>query len=660
MRRWAFLTRSWGRAIVTATRSIAAATPRSAPLLALLLILLSPIPAFPDVTGIVIASRTELPGGYERVVGRILFQVDPRDPHNALIADITKAPVNAAGKVEFSSRFYALVPKGGGNHVALVDIVNRGRATVPNAFNVPVAGGNADLGDRFLAAAGFTVIGIGWEFDVAGNDAFTIEVPVAMENGKPITGIVSGLLTPNADSREYRFTDLAGYEPADPAGPDSRLTWRAHPWDQPQTVPRSQWHLSGNTVTASPALLPGRIYELSYRAKAAPLSGLGFLAVRDTVAWMKHVPDTAFPAQTVYAIGNSQSGRFLRTLVYEGFNGDEHDRQVFDAMMIHIAGASRLDVNRRWATPTSVGSYTATAYPFTDRVERDGVSGASEGLLDNPRARATQPKIFYTNTGVEYWGGGRSAALTHTTPDGAHDLAVAENVRSYFLAGAQHTPGAFPPVATAGQQRNNPLQYRWAMRALLVALDRWVREGVPPPESVVPQVRTATLVPVTRVNFPQLPGVQSPRQLKAGRRTANTLLAKAGAGTELPLFVPQVDSDGNEVAGIRLPDVAVPLATYTGWNFRKPADGGADQLVPLTGSFVPFPVTPGARARDNDPRRSVLERYGDRSAYLNQVRSAAQQLVSSRFLLSGDIDPIVERAGQTWDLVMGAASNDSR
>ena len=153
--------------------------------------------------------------------------------------------------------------------------------------------------------------------------------------------------------------------------------------------------------------------------------------------------------------------------------------------------------------------------------------------------------------------------------------------------------------------------------------------------------------------------MQSPRVLKAGRRHSNTLLVKAGAGADLPLLVPQVDADGNEVAGIKLPEVAVPLATYTGWNFRKPADGGADQLVPLTGSFLPFPATATARARDKDPRRAALERYPDRSAYLNQVRSAAQQLVSNRFLLSGDIDPIVERAGQTWDLVTGVASTDS-
>lgn len=625
-----------------------------------LLILLSPIAAFPEVTGIVIASRTELPGGYQKVVGRILFQVDPRDPHNALIADISKAPVNAAGKVEFSSRFYALVPKGGGNHVALVDIVNRGRATVPGSFNVARAGVDADIGDGFLATGGYTVIGIGWEFDVADADAYTIQVPVAQENGAAITGVVSGLLTPNGDSKVYRFTDLAGYEPADPTGPDSRLTWRAHPWDEPQAVPRSQWQLSGNTVTASPALVAGRIYELSYRAKAAPLSGLGFLAVRDTVAWMKHAPDAAFPVQLAYAIGNSQSGRFLRTLVYEGFNQDERNRQAFEAMMVHIAGGARLDVNRRWATPTSLGSYTATAYPFADRAERDAVSGASEGLLDNPRARAAQPKIFYTNTGVEYWGGGRSAALTHATPDGTRDLELPGNVRSYFLAGAQHTPGTFPPVAGTAQQKNNPLQYRWARRALLVALDRWVREGVAPPDSLVPQVRTGTLVPAARVNFPQLAGVQSPRQLTAGRRSANPLLAKDGAGTQLPLLVPQVDADGNEVAGIRLPELAVPLATYTGWNFRKPADGGVDQLVPLTGSFLPFAATAAARARDNDPRRSVLERYGDRAAYLKQVRSAADQLVLRRFLLSGDVDPILERAGQMWDVVTASPSTDSR
>jgi hypothetical protein len=627
---------------------------RACAVLALTLLLLS-TQAFAGVTRIAITSRTPLPAGYEKVVGRIFFEVDPRDPHNARVADIGTAEVNAAGKLEFSSSFYALVPSGGGNHVALVDIVNRGRATVSGMLNVIKAGANPDIGDEFLARAGYTVIGIGWEFDVP-DDRYAIQVPVALGGRKLITGIAHGVLTPDASDTRYVFSDLDGYKPGDPEGAETRLTWREHVWDAPTEVPRSQWRLSGNSVTASPALVPGRIYELSYRTESAPLAGLGFLAVRDTVSWMKYATDTPFHVQLAYAVGVSQSGRFLRSFLYEGFNIDDRGRQVIDAMMIHIAGASRLDLNRRFATPASLAMYDATAYPFTDRAERDPVTGMSEGLLDNPRARAAQPKIVYTNTGVEYWGGGRTAALTHTSPDGTRDLALAPNVRSYFLTGAQHTPGAFPPVADRAAQKNNPLNYRWILRALLVDLDRWVRDGVAPPDSVVPQLKDGTLVRASQVKFPGIPGVQSPRALTAGKRAGNALLKTDGKGADLPLLVPQVDADGNEIAGVRLPDLTVPLATYTGWNFRKAIDGAADQLVPLLGSFLPFPSTSEAGRRARDPRRAVSERYAHRAAYLEAVRAAAQKLVSQRLLLMADTDAIVARAGQTWDLIAATTS----
>jgi hypothetical protein len=425
-------------------------------------------------------------------------------------------------------------------------------------------------------------------------------------------------------------------------------------------VPRSQWRLAGNVVTATPRLEPGRVYELSYAAEGPPVAGLGLVAVRDTVAWMKHANDTLFPAKSAYAYGASQSGRFLRTLVYEGFNRDEQGRQVFDALMIHIAGAARLTLNRRWATPTSLEGYAATAYPFTDRAERDPISGASEGLLENPRARSTQPKIISTNTGVEYWGGGRTAALTHIAPDGTRDLDLAGNVRSFFLAGTQHTPAAFPPADSGGQQKANPINWRFALRSLLVALDDWTQKNVPPPASMVPRLDRGTLVPANRVRFPTIPGVASPEMLSAGKRAANPLLAAgSGENAPLPLLVPQVDADGNEVAGLRLPDLAVPLATYTGWNFRKPADGGSDQLVPLLGSYIPFAATRADREARHDPRRGAEERYASRASYVARVKEAADDLVRQRLLLAPDVNLVVTRAQQTWDLVVGQLQETS-
>src|SRR6185295_9964756 len=140
----------------------------------------------------------------------------------------------------------------------------------------------------------------------------------------------------------------------------------------------------------------------------------------------KHQPDAAAPVRYAYAFGMSQSGRFLRSFLYEGFNTDEHDRPVFDAVFVHIAGASRLDLNARWSTPTGLGAYNATAFPFADASLADPASDAREGLLANPRSGGHPPKVFYTNTPVEYWGAGRVAALVHTSPDGAADLPLPE------------------------------------------------------------------------------------------------------------------------------------------------------------------------------------------------------------------------------------------
>ncbi len=366
----------------------------------------------------------------------------------------------------------------------------------------------------------------------------------------------------------------------------------------PTTIAREKWQLAGNVVTLEGGFEAGRSYELAYTATAAPVSGLGFAAVRDTAAWLKYATDALAPVKYAYAFGSSQSGRFLRDFIYEGFNTDEKNRQVFDAVIANIAGAARIDLNARGATPTAQAQFTATSFPFADIKQRDPASGVEEGALENPRAREHQPRIFYTNTGVEYWGGGRSAALVHTAPDGSKDLTLPDDERFYFLTGSQHGPAKFPPSATNGQQKENPNDYWFTLRALMVAMDKWVRDRVAPPASRYPRLADGTLVRAADVAFPNVPTVSSPRALSAGARGPNHLIEKDGSpGTPLPLLVPQVDQDGNEVAGVRLPDIAVPLATFTGWNFRKPAIGAANQLFPLMGSYVAFPATRSDRER---------------------------------------------------------------
>ena len=263
-----------------------------------------------------------------------------------------------------------------------------------NGFNRAGLAGS-ELGDGLLMKRGFTVVAVGWEFDVRSQPGvIRIEVPPASEGGRPVLPVVSGLFTPNEAERSFTVGDLAGYSPVDPSGPDTKLTIRTAALGQPQIVPRASWTLSGNTVSTTAAPFePGRIYELTYRASSAPVSGLGLAAVRDVAAWIKHDPGALARAQYMYAFGSSQSGRFLRTFLYQGFNSDVEGRQVFDGVMAHISGAARIDVNRRGATPTTLGGFSATECPFAENAQRDPVSGVTEGLLDNDRARRNQPKI---------------------------------------------------------------------------------------------------------------------------------------------------------------------------------------------------------------------------------------------------------------------------
>jgi Alpha/beta hydrolase domain len=630
----------------------------------LALSLLLPTMVVAEVTRVDITSRRDVAGGrsfgsagpYELIVARLYFAVDPNQARNKIVTDLDKAPRNAAGQVEFSADLAILKPKdqSHGSGVALIDIVNRGNKTVLTSFNRAAPSRDlstdAELGDGFLLHQGHTLVWVGWEFDVpARSGGLRIEVPVA----KGVTGTVHASFIPESREEEIAVRDLSGYLPASPEAAENTLTVREGLQGAVSTIPRHKWRVSGTTVTLEGGFEPGKIYEISYGGANPPVSGLGFVAVRDTASWIRYTTDAAASAKYAYAFGSSQSGRFLRDFLYQGFNTDEGNRQVFDAVMANIAGASRIDLNNRWATPISLGSNAATSFPFADTKQRDPVTGADEGALDNVRARDHQPKIFYTNTGVEYWGGGRAAALIHTAPDGSRDLMVPDNERIYFLTGSQHGPSRFPSAVTNGQQRDNPNNYWWTMRALMVAMDKWVRDRVQPPASRYPRLQDGTLVRSADVAFPTLATVTSPRTLLPSQRGINRLVAQEGApGSPLPLLVPQVDQDGNELAGIRLPDIVVPLATYTGWNFRKPAIGAPNELYPLLGSYVPFAGTKSERERVRDPRQSIEERYPTRERYLELVQDAGAALVKDHYLLANDLPGLVEHAGEHWDLLV--------
>ncbi len=643
--------------------------PRPAVLAALCLFLLAPL-ARAEVTRFEEKSRTALgSSGYEKITGTLHFAVAPAHPRNRVIADLALAPINSAGRVEFSADLVILrpaTPAAANNHTALLEVSNRGGKGLLTTFNKGAKSDpltDADLGDNFLFRQGFTLVWVGWEFDVPPTPGLLrIQVPIATDHGKTITGPVSALLIADAPTTTLRVTDLAAYTPADPTFTNATLSVRASrttgTW---APVARDQWSIRDHTVRLPAGFTPGRAYELTYTAKNPPIAGLGFAAIRDTAAWLKSSPPTSAastpatsvppisPVRHTYAYGTSQSGRFLRDFLYHGFNTDEHNRPVFDAVWAHIAGAARLDFNRRWSTPRSLGQTPVSGFPFADTAQLDPITDSREGLLENPRVTHA-PKIFYTNTSVEYLGGGRVAALLHTDPTGTRDVPLPPTVRAYTFAGTQHGAARFPPTKPAhAQQLPNPNDFSWPMRALLPALHAWVTADTPPPPSAYPTFRDATLVPASALAWAALPSVASPRALTGGPRAANPLLARDGAGTPLPLLVPQVDTDGNERAGLRLPEITVPLGTYTGWNFRAPAAGSPEELVLLLGSFIPFAPTRTARESAHDPRPSIAERYESRAAYLTQIEQAARALVTQRLLLSADVPAIIKQAATRWD-----------
>ena len=630
---------------------------------AILVLLVVPTLVGAEVTRVEITSRRDAAGGrsfgstgtYERLAGKIYFAIDPANRRNQVIADLDKAP-RIAGKVEMSADLVIFRPRDGSrsNGIALFDIVNRGNSVALNVFSGPVTNTpEGEVGDGFLLTRGFTIVQVGWEFDARGG--VRIEVPGATS----VTGMVSARFIPS-NRNPVAVGDLVGYTPSDPASAKNTLRVRRRLGAGWAMIPREKWTLAAdNTVTLEGGFEPGQTYEVAYLAVNPPVGGLGFAAVRDAASWIRYAPDATVSAKYLVAFGSSQTGRWLRDFVYEGFNADERNRRVFDGVMPHLGGGGAVLLNERWSTPTSLLMETATRFPFSDRKQRDSVTGAEDGLLENPRAADHQPKVFHTMSDTEYWE--RGGALVHTTPDGTRDIAVPDNVRIYHFPSAPHNIGQFPPAMVNGETANNPFDLRIGMRALLVAMERWVRDGTAPPPSRYPRLSDGTLVRATEVAFPALRGVTSPSTAYPVVRGANARLARhGGAGALLPLIVPQVDRDGNSRGGIRLPDVAVPLATHTGWIFRNAKIGGTEQFVPLNGSYVPFARTRAERDASGDPRPSMEERYQSREQYLKLVQEAAAPLVKEGYLLADDVARIVSRAGEHWDLVTRQATTTAR
>jgi hypothetical protein len=596
--------------------------------------------------------------------------------------------------VKFSADLYLLKPKDmvKGNQAVLFEVSNRGGRGILSLVN----GRENEYGDGFLMRQGYTVAWVGWEFDLSSQgERLRLTAPIAHDpGGKEIHGLVRSDFTPSQKRDDWPLGHILlgpdggnSYPVDDPENGSNKLTVRDTPTGERKTIPRSDWsfaHVVAGKLTPDPhyvhlnsGFVPGKIYELVYTAKNPAVVGVGLAAVRDFLSYLKYDPEATAPVKRAYAVGISQSGRFLRHFLYQDFNADEQGRQVMDGVIAHVAGAGRGSFNHRFAQPSRDAQpmsslfFPTDLFPFTDLPEKDPDTGEKAGLLDAASRSHTVPKIFYTNTSYEYWG--RAASLIHTTADGKQDAPPAPNTRIYFLAGLEHFTVPFPPDNRirgnpdyTAQQKANPNPIQWYWRALITDLDQWVKDGKQPPASTYPKIADKTLVPLAQWKFPKIPGVNTPHEVSMayhinfGPQPKGTIgsvqvvtIEPPRVGNPFGVLLPQSDADGNDLGGVRLPELQVPLATYTGWNLRDASIGAPEQRVSFLGSWIPLPKTAEERKKSGDPRVSIAERYKSQAEYMNKFEQAAKKLIEQRFLLQEDLPTILERGKLEWKTIAG-------
>ena len=622
-------------------------------------------------------------GPYEKLVGRVDFALDPDAPANALIVDLKLGPSNGRGEVESSADFYLLKPVDPrrGNGRLFYEVGNRGGksmlVTFQKASPSPDPTTEAEFGDGSLMRQGFTLLWMGWQWDVpARPGTMRMDMPIATENGRRITGLVRGnfILTERAATASLADRNHQAYPVIDPDSAENVMTVREDPTARGQLIPRSKWRfVDGGTVALDGGFEPGRIYDIVYRSADPRIVGFGLAGTRDLVSFMKYDTSAGNPSpglRTATAWGVSQSGRFLRHFLYQGFNQDEQGRKVFDGVFDQVGGAGRGSFNHRFAQASRDALqffnilYPVDLFPFTDGPEADPESGVSDSLLARAEKSGTAPKLFHLLTNSEYFN--RAGSLVHTDPTGTRDAALPANTRVYTVASAPHGPGPFPPASTrgggmVGRAALNPLDYSPITRALFRALDRWVSEDIEPPPSAYPRIADRTLTPAAEAGWPPIPGFTLPQHplrafhLNFGPDWNRGIVSvePPEVGTAFTVLVPAVDNDGNARAGVRLPDIAVPLATHAGWNYRDPSTGAPDRLAGEIGSYIPFARTRAERARTGDPRLSIEERYRNRDEYVGKVAAAALDLVARGYLLAEDVADLLKHAIDHYDWAMG-------
>lgn len=631
-------------------------------------------------------------GPYEILKGRIHYNINPTDDLYESIVDLRFAPRNSDGKVSYSSDIYILKPVHleRSNRRIIYDVNNRGDKRILQFFNDAVHSNtpyNEDhAGNGFLMRRGYTIVWSGWQGDIlCGDGRLTMSLPIAKDGDSDITGIVRTEFisdTPNVTLMPLSASDYTkNYEPVSIDTRLAKFTMREYETDIRKDIANKDWlfcqGLKKLDTEYTPTYChfpqgfkPGWIYELIYQAKNPMVMGLGFTAVRDLVSFLLNEPlDSAGFANPLfkngvgmdkaYAWGRSQSGRFLREFIYSGFNVDTKGRQVFQGISPHVSGCGRIALNHRFSQPGRFPRthndhlYPSDQFPFSYNIISDSLTGETDGILKRPD---TDPFVIHTQTSSEYWE--RRGSLVHTDSDG-NDLAGHPKVRIFLFSSSQHSADPLGgPTKGHHLHISNPLNTSALLRALLDSLDAWASHNMPPPESRVPRTSDHTAVKTRNIlpKFPKIPGVccpHNPNRLYVqdhGSTFRKGILSveppREIKSKEYVVLVPQIDIDGNDLAGVRSPEIEVPLATYTGWNFR-PYGSAPHTLAGIIGSFFPFPKNNVVKNSTGDSRPSIEERYPKKTDYVDSIQLSAQNLVDAGLLLEEDAERYLTLAIRT-------------
>jgi hypothetical protein len=639
-------------------------------------------------------------GPYDQITAIARFAIDPQDAHNRVIVDLDLAPRTKDGKVEFAADVVILTPKDAakGNGAIFYEVNNRGNRLAPGMFNRAPGGPAPDAknpaGSGWLMRQGYTVVWSGWIGELLpGGGRLLLQAPQARENGQLLRGIVRYETSTDTPAKSLPLSRREGhgsYPPTAEGEAKGVLTKREHEADARVVVPRDQWKLVRQPIPEAkdgvPGTLPqvrlevergfapGWLYELICEAEGSLVQGTGFASVRDLISFLRYNTTAKNPLRRAdgkpacdraLAFGVSQSGRSLRHFLYLGFDEDERGRIVFDGLMPHVSGGALGFFNHRFAQPTRHNAehdehlYPTDVFPFTYGPSTDPFTKRTDSILGRYAKGKVHPKVMHTQTAAEYWH--RSGSLVHTTPDGKADAVIPADVRIYAFGGCQHgpgdghIPGPGRPTKGVAEYPTNTADYRPFLRALLLALDAWVKYGKAPPDSVYPMVG-GTLVDWHKggLGFPKVPGVRYPTVIQQPpfadygpqflTRGIITIEPPAVKG-QYTVFVPRSDDVIGNDAGT-LQHVDCLLATYTGWNTRRKEAGAEGMLVSLVGSCFPLPRTKAERAKSADPRPSLQELYRSFDNYRAVVRSALDDHQGWRTILPEDAAALLKVAEQ--------------